>query len=265
MQHSTEFQINVAGVSDIGQVRTENEDYFLSYNNKEWPFAYIIVADGMGGYSGGALASKITAQVIDERLKNIPDPTFVNANKNQQLTHLRDIVEQSITEANQAVLNEKVANPHFSQMGTTVVLALIWRDLLVVANVGDSRAYVWESSRLQLKSKDHSLVQELIDSGAITADDARQHQYRNQLTRAIGVEREVSAEIYSQELERDTMLLLCSDGLTEYIDEQELAIELDSKRPLLEHCYRMIEIANKEGGKDNITVAFAEFTYTESD
>ncbi len=123
---------------------------------------------------------------------------------------------------------EKNTNPHLAQMGTTVVMAIIWENRLVIANVGDSRAYLW---------KDHSLVQELINIGTISSADAHQHQHRNQLTRAVGISVSVNAEIRELELDRDSLVFLCTGGLTEYLDDQEIASELD---PEVISCTRLI-------------------------
>ena len=254
------YHINVEGLTDIGGVRTENEDFFIYHKDASLPFAYLVVADGMGGYSGGALASQIAAEVIDSELRALANPHFAGLDNEQQLQHIRAGVDTSISLANEAILSRKNTDPYLAQMGTTVVLAVIWRDQVIIANVGDSRAYLWQGNRLTRCSKDHSLVQELIDSGAITDAQARHHEQRNQLTRALGVERSVSADIHQYPLGSSCLLLLCSDGLTEYLDDDDLSRELANNLPALQHCYRMVENANQHGGKDNITLVIAEYS-----
>ena len=256
------YDISVEGLTDIGSIRTENEDYFIYHNDKNLPFAYIIVADGMGGYSGGALASQLAAEVIDFELKALPDPHFTALPQQQQLQNLRDCVGNSIALANDAVRARKHTDPHLAQMGTTVVIAVIWQDQFTIANVGDSRAYLWQHEHLTQCSKDHSLVQELVDAGSISAGEARQHSHRNQLTRALGVEAQVAAEIRQFPLNDSGLLLLCSDGLSEYLDGDDISRELGTQLPLLQLCHRMVESANQQGGKDNITVVLAEYRLT---
>ncbi|TQV66151.1 Stp1/IreP family PP2C-type Ser/Thr phosphatase [Exilibacterium tricleocarpae] len=254
------YHINIEGLTDIGSVRDENEDFFIYHKDDQLPFAYMIVADGMGGYSGGALASRTAAEVIDFELRSLLSPSFAGLTKDRQLQNIRAGIDTSISLANEAILSKKNTAPHLAHMGTTAVLAVIWQDQVFIANVGDSRAYLWRNRQLTRCSKDHSLVQELIDSGAISAAEARQHQHRNQLTRALGVQRAVAADIHQQTLGSSCLLLLCSDGLTEYLDDDTFARELSAGLPAREHCYRLVEYANQQGGKDNITLVIAEYS-----
>ena len=161
--------------------------------------------------------------------------------------------------ANQQLLSHKLTSPDLSDMGTTLVVAIVWGSCLVTANVGDSRAYLYSNQHLRQISKDHSIVQELIDSGALTAETARSSKVRNQLTQAVGIQEELNIYVTHEVLEEPGMLLLCSDGLTEYLDQQELAKELAKGLPASQSCHRLIEAANLSGGKDNISVAIVEY------
>ena len=253
------FRIAIDGKSDIGRIREENEDSLYWLTSNEDAFSLIVVADGMGGYHGGARASQLAVEIISQRLQSIQSSTFSSCTPQQQPMILKSEIFQAITEANQRILEEKVANPQLQQMGTTIVVAVIWQNKLVVANIGDSRAYLWDS-RYGLKqlTRDHSVVQNMIDSGALSEEDARTSNVRNQLTQALGVGPTIDPRISEFELTGDSILLLCSDGLTEYFDNDEIEYVLSTHRPALECCYRLIEEANRLGGKDNITVAIAE-------
>ncbi|WP_062270690.1 Stp1/IreP family PP2C-type Ser/Thr phosphatase [Endozoicomonas arenosclerae] len=253
------FRIAIDGKSDIGRIREENEDSLYWLANNEDAFSLIVVADGMGGYHGGARASQLAVEIISQRLQSIQSSTFSSCTPQQQPMILKSEIFQAITEANQRILEEKVANPQLQQMGTTIVIAVIWQNKLVVANIGDSRAYLWDN-RYGLKqlTRDHSVVQNMIDSGALSEEDARTSNVRNQLTQALGVGPKIDPRISEFELTGDSILLLCSDGLTEYFDNDEIEYVLSTHRPALECCYRFIEEANRLGGKDNITVAIAD-------
>ncbi|WP_051786587.1 Stp1/IreP family PP2C-type Ser/Thr phosphatase [Endozoicomonas numazuensis] len=253
------FRIAIDGKSDIGRIREENEDSLYWQTSNEDAFSLIVVADGMGGYHGGARASQLAVEIISQRLKSIQSSTFSSCTPQQQPMILKSEIFQAITEANQRILEEKVANPQLQQMGTTIVVAVIWQNKLVVTNIGDSRAYLWDS-RYGLKqlTRDHSVVQNMIDSGALSEEDARTSNVRNQLTQALGIGPKIDPRIAEFDLTGDSILLLCSDGLTEYFDNDEIEYVLSTHRPALECCYRFIEEANRLGGKDNITVAIAD-------
>lgn len=252
------LNINQAGYSDIGQVRKENEDYLVSYQGAGHDFAFTIIADGMGGYTGGAVASKLAATVASDHLQASLE--FVRADNGVDIfEQLQQHLEQAIQLANKHLLTYKEAHPQLSEMGTTLVVAIIYDKYLLVANVGDSRAYLYSDQRCQQISRDHSVVQELINSGALTAEDARSSDVRNQLTQAVGIAEEITIYFAPIALTKPALLLLCSDGLTEYLDDQSLAAELSKGLPVSQSCHRLIEAANQQGGKDNITVAIVEY------
>ncbi|MDP5208177.1 Stp1/IreP family PP2C-type Ser/Thr phosphatase [Microbulbifer sp. 2205BS26-8] len=254
-----QISLAVNGRTDIGQVREENEDSIRWHACADKPFAYIVVADGMGGYTGGATASKLAAETIQTHLDNLLKHTFIACSPEQQQLILRATLIDAINSANTALLNTKNRNPQLANMGTTLVVAVMWHNLLIVAHIGDSRAYLWNNYGLQRLTRDHSVVQEMLDSGQISPGQAKQSGVRNHITRALGVSASVEAEINSWRLTENALLLLCSDGLTEYLDDHAIERVLATHRPALECVYRFIDDANKLGGRDNISAGILEY------
>jgi len=253
------IRLAVNGRTDIGQVREENEDSIRCHSDPDHPFAYVVVADGMGGYSGGATASGIATETLHCHLDGLLDATFLNSSPEQQQLMLQAALVDGIGLSNRKILDAKQARPQFSQMGTTLVAAVIWMDFLVVAHVGDSRAYLWNDYGLQPLTRDHSVVQEMIDAGQLTTEQAQTSQVRNHITRALGISDPVEATVNSWTLKQSALLLLCSDGLTEYLDDHIIERVLATHRPALECVYHFIDDANQCGGRDNITAGIIEF------
>lgn len=260
MSRSVTLAVN--GRTDIGQVREENEDSITWYNHPEHPFAYVVVADGMGGYSGGALASRIAVQTLSLQFSQLLTPTFLACSPDQQKLMIQAAVRNGIHKANHSIIEAKAENPNFAHMGTTVVLVVQWGDQLTVAHVGDSRAYLWSLRGLVQLTRDHSVVQEMIDSGAMSEEEARTSNVRNHITRALGVHDDVEPELMTYRIAESALLMLCSDGLTEYFDNPDIQHVLATHRPALECCYRFIDEANHKGGRDNISVGIMEVSFT---
>ncbi len=250
------MDINIAGLTDIGRSRNENQDAIRWFRNEAHDFAYLLVADGMGGYTGGAVAAQALVGVMGDALEQLA------ARPPGDSADMHRAVNDIFQRANRHILDLKLSQPRLAQMGTTAVLALIYQGRMVVAHVGDSRAYLWQGpgwqGPLQRLTRDHSVVQELIDSGAISAAEAENSQQRNMLTRAIGIDPTLEISIEERELDRDCLLLLCSDGLTGHISDEAIAAELSHHLPVLESCYRLVDAANQAGGRDNISVVIAE-------
>lgn len=253
------IRLAVNGRTDIGQVREENEDSIRCHSDPDHPFAYIVVADGMGGYSGGAIASAIAADTLQSQLNNLLNATFLACSPHQQQLMLRAALVEAIGIANRKILETKQTRPQLSQMGTTLVAAAIWQDFLIVAHIGDSRAYLWNNYGLQRLTRDHSVVQEMIDSGQLTPQQAQSSQVRNHITRALGVAERVEATINSWTLTESALLLLCTDGLTEYLNDHTIERVLATYRPALECVYHFIDDANQCGGRDNISAGIIEY------
>ncbi|WP_193165786.1 PP2C family protein-serine/threonine phosphatase [Microbulbifer hainanensis] len=255
------ISLAVNGRTDIGLIRDENEDSIRWYADTNQPFAYVVVADGMGGYSGGSTASNIAAETLQSHLNGLLNSTFLSCSPEQQQLMLRAALIDSIASANREILTTKDFHPQFAQMGTTLVTAVIWNDFLMVAHIGDSRAYLWNHYGLQRLTRDHSVVQEMIDGGQLTPEQAKESNIRNHITRALGVTEHVDPVINSWTLTEDALLLLCSDGLTEYLDDHMIERVLATHRPALECVYKFIDDANRLGGRDNISAGILEFSF----
>lgn len=260
MSNSSGVHIAVNGRTDIGQIRDENEDAIRWHSDPTLPFAYVVIADGMGGYSGGALASRIAVDTLSQAFDRLLTPTFLACTPEQQNLMIHASLRSTIKQANQSIIDAKYENPQFAHMGTTLVLAVIWQSQITVAHIGDSRAYLWNLGGIVPLTKDHSVVQELIDAGTLTEEEARVSDVRNHITRALGVAVDIEPEIRTLRLNANVVVLLCSDGLSEYFDDAALASVLATHRPVIDSCHRFIDEANHHGGKDNISVGLIEFT-----
>ena len=223
------------GATDIGLVRETNQDNF--YINKAAKWA--VVADGMGGHNGGETASFLTVEEIKKSM--------------QQGVGLKESVEN----ANSLVYRAAMETPVLMGMGTTVVLCEIVGSIANISYVGDSRAYHYHNGVLTQIPKDHSIVQQLIDSGTITEEQAKFHPQRNLITRAVGTERYVLADSVSTDVEKGDYILMCSDGLSSYVDEKVIS-DILANTKTSDVVSKLIEEANDCGGKDNVTVVVME-------
>ena len=250
---------NMASHTDIGRVREENQDAMSCHTDSSHPYGFFVVADGMGGYSGGATAAKIVVDSVNSALLHLPNDAFLNYSLEQQLQQLRHAVNEAIILANQNVLRYKSsAPPHLSKMGSTLVIGATWKNVTLIAHVGDSRAYLWTSGVLTQITRDHSLMQELIDSGDLNPESAESSKIANVITQAIGTTEQIQPDFSEFTTDQNSVVLACSDGLTGYLSAQDIANELAHNLPLMESCYRLVASANERGGKDNITVVLAE-------
>lgn len=235
------------GKSDIGLVRTSNQDCF-SLNEFPDGRCFAVVCDGMGGYSGGNIASDIAVRVInDELAEKLSSPISD--------IEVRDCITNAICLANDKIYESAQMDSSISDMGTTAVVVYITGNILFVAHVGDSRAYLFHGGALSRITKDHSLVQSLIDSHSITEEEALVHPYRNIITRVVGREAAPDVTFSSHVFNPGDIAVLCTDGLTNMVNETELASVLSDVDVINEDvCSELIDIANANGGKDNITV-----------
>ncbi len=256
---SATSQVSISALTDSGKARDENEDAIACYQSERYPFSFLVVADGMGGYAGGSTASRIAVESVKQSLPLVIDSTFLSCTPQQQLLMLKSYLLECTKQTNQLILEEKQRLDEFSQMGTTIVIAMIWRDCLIIAHVGDSRAYCWSKRGLCQLTKDHSLVQEMIESETLSEEEAKKSSVRNQLTLALGVVEGAEPVISEIKLQEDSRVLLCTDGLTEYLDDHDVEMILSSQLSIDECAATMINRANELGGKDNISVGIIEF------
>lgn len=234
--------VEAAARSDVGRVRVRNEDLTLIDPQLRWA----MVADGMGGYHGGEIAARIGVQVSSQALDHAYRKAWSAMDCSRALL-------AAIDEANRAVYLAGGADPELSNMGSTLLVVCPVSGGLVSAHVGDSRLYRFRHGKLLRLTRDHSLLQEYIDEGVFSEEDVRLSAARGVLTRALGVHETVETEVGVHELVRDDVLLLCSDGLTDMLDEQDIA-GLLSGDTLDAAADALVLAANVQGGRDNISV-----------
>lgn len=232
-------------MTDIGQVRQLNQDYLYS---SEKPVGNLdnlfIVADGMGGHKAGDYASKFTVENVVELIEQSEETEPVK------------IIEAAVEETNRRLLLE-AENPELSGMGTTIVICTIRGNEACIANVGDSRLYIIDGTIRQI-THDHSLVEEMVRMGEIAPESARIHPNKNIITRAIGAGDDVKIDFFQIALEKNSIILMCSDGLTNMVDDEDIKFIVDRQRDVVEITESLIKAANDNGGKDNIAIIIIE-------
>ena len=233
-------------ITDIGKKRKLNQDYVYT---SEKPIGNLpnlfIVADGMGGHNAGDYASKYTVETIVDEVRNSFE---VNPEK---------IISRAIARANREIIKLASENEDLYGMGTTVVVATCMSKYLRVANVGDSRLYI-VGEQIRQVTTDHSLVEEMIRMGGIDREAARNHPDKNIITRAIGAADTVKADFFQETIQPGEMILMCSDGLTNMLEDEEIRMILQGQRDIVEKAEALVGAANLNGGKDNIAVILIE-------
>jgi protein phosphatase len=219
-----------------------------------------VLADGMGGYNAGEVASGIAVDVIKEGLlpELMSGRDLSKVDVNTGLTHAALLLQQQIAAANKGIYEAAQSRPECAGMGTTVVAAVFHGNRVSIAHIGDSRCYRLRGGRFEQLTRDHSLLQEQIDSGQITPDQARYSLNKNLVTRALGIEAIVPADVSEFRVEADDIYLLCSDGLTDMVDTDVVHGIVDEQRDALEAAAaQLVDLANQNGGRDNISVILA--------
>lgn len=237
-------------LTDTGLVRSHNEDAGGIYTNNHGQML-VMVADGMGGHRAGDVASSIATSFLHQKWDEtgfIPSPD--DAEK---------WLEEGIQEANQKIFQHAIEHEECKGMGTTIVAAIIGDDFASVAHVGDSRCYVSNSYGFTQVTEDHSLVNELVRSGQISPEDAEHHPRKNVLLKALGTSERVDVDIKSIEWEEDNYLILCSDGLSNKVSDDELHQYMIESDSIEEAAKQLITLANERGGEDNITLALIHY------
>lgn len=229
-------------ITDVGKRRSSNQDYVFS---SEQPVGNLpnlfIVADGMGGHNAGEYASKYTVEIIEETIRA------------SALTEPAAIIEEAVQRANQLLLEQAKADESRSGMGTTVVICSITGDVLVAANVGDSRLYVVNRDITQI-TKDHSLVEEMVRMGEMDEETARTHPDKHIITRAVGAGPDLKVDFFEVRLAKEDEILMCTDGLTNMVEDMDIRGIMLSQRDVAEQVEHLVRTANDNGGRDNITV-----------
>lgn len=236
------MRIRSCAISDVGKKRQKNEDSYL-INDAHKLF---VVADGMGGHAGGEYASRIAITTIEE--------TFGQENPE---SNAEKLIEGSIQDAGQKIVAKAEEDRALRGMGTTVIALHLGDKKAVLGHVGDSRAYLFRDGVLEQLTEDHSLVNEQVKSGLISEEEAKTHQFKNIITRSLGVTPEVEVDLISKKLKTGDSFLLCSDGLSNLVEMAEMEKELRDKESVLA-AKSMVDLANKRGGDDNITIVVVE-------
>jgi PPM family protein phosphatase len=229
--------IRVGAKSDVGKMRTDNQDSYLA---DEPVFA---VADGVGGHLGGDVASATAVRVIQEGTRDGARP---------------DQLEELLHEVNSAIWEKSQSAAHLRGMGTTCTLVLLEDRSAHLAHVGDSRAYLYRSGELSQVTEDHNLVGKMLSEGKLSREEAAHHPQRNIITRALGLDPNVDVDLLTLELTQGDRLIICSDGLSSMVDERTLAGILSGERDPQAAAERLVEEANEAGGEDNITVVLID-------
>ena len=237
--------------TDVGKVRETDEDCVSvsSFGGAFGTVHLLVVADGMGGHAKGEVASKIAlSRIWVESFSKIAVPELFSE------TSLSSVLEKGINKANEDILEHTSKNPEASGMGTTSVCAIVAGNAVTLANVGDSRAYVISDNEIRQETKDDSLVQELVDKGDITKDEARDHPRKNEITKAVGISSSLEADIKTVHLENNESLLLCCDGVTAHLSDDDIK-KIVQETPDPQHaCKKIVDMANDRGGSDNISL-----------
>ena len=233
-------------VTDVGQKRQVNQDYVFASEETVGNLPNLfVVADGMGGHKAGDFASSYAVQIL---LHTILEDENQNPIK---------IIRNAVEEANRKVLEEAKKHKEMEGMGTTMVLVTVIDDYAYVANVGDSRLYLIEDQILQI-TKDHSLVEEMVRRGLITREEAKTHPDKNIITRVLGIGSEIEVDFFDIHLKENSTLLLCSDGLSNMVSDEDIWRIANTSRDLRETGMRLVSLANENGGKDNIAVVLVQ-------
>ena len=233
-------------LTDPGKVRTHNEDSVTIVKNSNGEIL-LAVADGMGGHKGGEIASSIAISHIGKRFMD----AYSVGTKEDAINFLKEIV----SEANMLLYKYTEENPESEGMGTTLVMALLTKDFLLYGNIGDSSGYAIKKGKLYKITNDHTLVNLLVKSGELTEEAAKNHPRKNVLMRALGANITVEMDIF--DVERGVEgIFLCSDGLTNMLDDEQINQVLDSNMPIDDKLQKLINKANNRGGTDNISVAY---------
>jgi serine/threonine protein phosphatase PrpC len=240
------MQFHFCAQTDTGRIRENNEDAVVF----DVETAVGVLADGMGGYNAGEVASGMATAFIKTELSK----WLSEAGTLAQPAQLKRAIEICVHNANLAIYKSGMANPHYSGMGTTLVLSVFLGEALLLGHIGDSRCYRFRAGRCERLTKDHSFLQEQIDAGLISPLQAASSPNKNLVTRALGVEDTVLLELGQHKVEPNDFYLMCSDGMSDMVDETEMLEVLQNGDTLAEKTASLVALANIKGGRDNISV-----------
>ncbi|MFT9494275.1 Stp1/IreP family PP2C-type Ser/Thr phosphatase [Anaerosolibacter sp.] len=237
--------MDIGAISHTGLIRDINQDsYFVSEDKMN----LFIVADGMGGHKAGEVASSIA---IDSVKKYIEE--HISQKNGEYDEAVSRIIEEAIVDANTKIFNKSMEEEKYQGMGTTLTMAFI-QSKLFIGHIGDSRAYLIRNNEIKQITQDHSLVAELLRNGTITEKEAKTHPQKNIITRALGTEENIQIDIYTIELLAEDIIVLCSDGLSNLVEQMEIKECLTNSNSMQSGCEHLVDLANERGGYDNITI-----------
>ena len=239
------------GITDKGRVRPTNQDIYRIEACPDRDSALVLVCDGMGGANAGNVASRFAAERFVEEAK-----PALEAGADETMRH--ETLRRALDRANDTVFGLAGRQPEFRGMGTTLVGAFVQGRSASIMNVGDSRAYHFSSHGVDLITRDHSIVAFMVERGELTQEQAKNHPGKNVITRAVGTEEEVEGDLYHLTVRRDDCLLLCSDGLSNEMADQEMLFEVAHGVRRSDCCRRLLNIAKNRGAPDNVTVVLAQ-------
>lgn len=244
--------MKISSATSVGCIRPLNEDsYFVSEPDSKTVLA--VVADGMGGHNAGEVASGEAVGIIR---KDVLSKSGESA---------KDVLVNAIADANREIYEMSIQKQKLSGMGTTITACLADEKSVTAVQVGDSRLYLIRKDEITQITKDHSLVEMLVESGSITKEEARIHPQRNVITRAVGTDRTVEADVYEFIPEENDVLLLCSDGLVNMVDDESILSIIQSAESLDDAAASLVSEAERAGGTDNITVILIQYTHRNGD
>lgn len=234
--------ISYKAISDIGQVRKNNEDTIKVARNKFGDFLFL-VADGMGGHKAGDVASKIVGEIVEKDFLSL-----------ENRVNYQNFLQNTVIIANNEVYKQSLLNINFDKMGTTLSILIISRNYIYIAHIGDSRIYYFSENNMMQLTKDHTLVQAMIDANTMTDEEAKNASYKNILLQALGTSKNIKLDIKTAKIPKNCQFILCSDGLTGKVEDDEIFYIMNQNITIEEKVKKLINLANKKDGSDNISV-----------
>ncbi|MDE2118167.1 MAG: Stp1/IreP family PP2C-type Ser/Thr phosphatase, partial [Betaproteobacteria bacterium] len=247
--------LEIVSQTHSGMVRSHNEDSVIY----DASCGLVVLADGMGGYNAGEVASGIAVSVVSTEIKHRLQSVHPEDKDDSGEEIGVALLRENVQKANASIYSAAQSQPQYAGMGTTIVAGLFYDNRVAVAHVGDSRMYRLRGETFEAVTRDHSLLQEQIDGGMISKEDARLSKNKNLVTRAVGIDAEVAAEVNVYEVQTGDIYLLCSDGLNDMVEDEDIGSTLQmlqANLPLA--ASKLIEMANDNGGRDNVSVILAK-------
>jgi len=249
-------KLTFVGQTDTGRVREHNEDTIAS----DVDVGLLVLADGMGGYNAGEVASGIAVKTITNLVREgLAREDLASIDRSTGLTRPSIVLRDAITRANKIIYQTARSQAECEGMGTTVVAALFYDNKISIAHVGDSRLYRQRGSAIAQVTMDHSLLQELVDRGFYSPEEAQRAANKNYVTRALGVEPQVEVEVQEHPVDKGDIFILCSDGLSDMVEDEDIRLTISTFGANLDTVAKqLIQLANENGGRDNVSVVLAQ-------